>query len=136
MKLSEQAYKRTIPGVQHVLRFYDDSGCPMGDMIVDDAYVASDTTRAVDVLDPYTSYDFSAYTPVELLEHYVEKGVCVAGTATLEESRRRCHDALMRLDPATKRFLNPQTYPVGMEEGLAKLREDLSREERARSGRR
>lgn len=136
MKLSEQAYKRTIPGVQHVLRFFDDSGCPMGDMIVDDAFVSSDKTIAIDVLDPYTSYDLSAYTPIELLEHYVEKGECVARPATLEESRRRCHDSLMHLDPATKRFLNPQTYPVGMEEGLAKLREDLSREERARSGRR
>ena len=30
IKLSEQAYKRTIPGVQRVLRYYDDAGCPHG----------------------------------------------------------------------------------------------------------
>jgi nicotinate phosphoribosyltransferase len=42
----------------------------------------------------------------------------------------------MHLDPAVRRFLNPQIYPVGMEEGLAKLRVDLAREERLHSGRR
>ena len=41
----------------------------------------------------------------------------------------------MRLDPAVARFLNPQTYPVGLERGLARLRAELAREERAESGR-
>ena len=41
----------------------------------------------------------------------------------------------MRLDPAVARFLNPQTYPVGLELGLAELRSRLAREERAESGR-
>jgi nicotinate phosphoribosyltransferase len=44
IKLSEMAYKRTIPGVQHIRRYYDEAGCPMGDMIVDDS-VRATTTR-------------------------------------------------------------------------------------------
>jgi nicotinate phosphoribosyltransferase len=32
----------------------------------------------------------------------------------------------MRLAPSTKRFLNPQTYPVGLERGLADLRQRLA----------
>ena len=39
-------------------------------------------------------------------------------------------------DPAVARFLNPQTYPVGLELGLAELRSRLAREERAGSARR
>ena len=135
VKLSEQAYKRTIPGVQRVLRHYDDNGCPMGDLILDDGLVDSDLTRAVDVMDPYTSYDLSGYVAVDLLEQLVEKGHGTDVSYTLESSRRRCHDALMRLDAATRRFLNPQPYPVGIEEGLARVRERLSGAERMRSGR-
>ena len=41
----------------------------------------------------------------------------------------------MRLDPSYKRFLNPQAYPVGMERGLADLRQRLARAEYAGSGR-
>ena len=41
IKLSEQAYKRTIPGVQRVLRFFDEAECPVGDMI----YQARAATR-------------------------------------------------------------------------------------------
>ena len=41
----------------------------------------------------------------------------------------------MHLEPGVKRFLNPQTYPVGIEEGLAKVRDALAREEQRSSGR-
>lgn len=134
MKLSEMAYKRTIPGVQHVLRYEDESGCPQGDLIVVDDACNSDMTRAIDVLDPYTSYDYSGLVPRELLQQFVDKGSAVQAPTSLEDAKRRCHDSLMRLDPAVKRFLNPQVYPVGMEEGLARLRETLGREERVHSG--
>lgn len=128
MKISEQAYKRTIPGVQHVLRFTDDSGCPMGDMIVDDT-VSRGSEIAVDVLDPVTRYDFSGYKAHELLEPVVVGGKGVGDGADLEVAKHRCRESLMLLDPSIKRFLNPQIYPVGMEAGLADLRERLAREE-------
>ena len=41
----------------------------------------------------------------------------------------------MHLDPAVKRFLNPQAYPVGIEQGLSKLRTELAHREREHSGR-
>ncbi len=135
MKLSEQPYKRTIPGVQHVLRFYDEALCPQGDMLVDDSVVVPGSTSAVAVLDPMTIYDFSGYHAEELLVQIVEHGVPTGVTWTLEESKHRCKDALMRLDPGVRRFLNPQTYPVGMEPGLAKLRAELSVVERKNAGR-
>ena len=135
IKLSEQAYKRTIPGVKRVLRHYDENGCPMGDLILDDALVSSDLSVVVDVLDPYTTYDLSGYNSRDLLERIVQDGARVAGAPDLERARRRRQDSMTRLDPAIKRFLNPQTYPVGIEEGLAAERDRLSAAERARSDR-
>ena len=129
MKLSEQVYKRTIPGVQRVLRFEDASGCPVGDMIVDDACDSGNRTAMVDLIDPVTVYRLEGYTSRELLQHIVADGRRVGELPTIAEAKARCKDAIMHLDPATKRFLNPQTYPVGLERGLSDLRQRLASEE-------
>ena len=135
IKLSEMSYKRTIPGIQHILRFTDAEGVPVGDMIVDDSVARDTTSTIVDIMDPDYTYDVSGYESHELLVQLVEDGRRFGEQQTLEQSKHRCREALMHLDPAVKRFLNPQFYPVGMEPGLAKLRSDLAREERAGSGR-
>ncbi len=128
MKLSEQLYKRTIPGVQRVLRFEDSAGCPVGDMIVDDAVDQGGRTSMIDLVDPVTTYDLGGAQARELLVNIVKDGRGVGERESLEEARTRCKNALMRLDPATKRFLNPQIYPVGLERGLADLRQRLAME--------
>lgn len=135
IKLSEQMYKRTIPGIQHILRFTDDSGCPVGDMILDDAYDSGDHEHMVDILDPVTTYDMAGYQCHELLECVVRDGARAKEADTIGAAKARCRDAIMRLDPAYKRFLNPQVYPVGMEKGLSDLRQRLARAEQAGSGR-
>lgn len=134
IKLSEMSYKRTIPGIQHIRRYYDASGIPMGDQIVDDS-VDQGSTDAIDAVDSMVSYDFSSAKPTELLEQIVYDGVRTKEPDSIEIAKSRCRDALMHLDPAIKRFLNPQFYPVGLEPGLAKLRYDLTRFERRGSGR-
>lgn len=135
IKLSEQGYKRTVPGVQHVLRYYDAAGRPTADMIVvDEVAEGGDAREMVDILDPYATHTLSGEAE-ELLVPVVEHGARAAEPEGLEAARARCKDALMRLDPAVARFLNPQTYPVGLEMGLARLRAELAREERASSGR-
>jgi nicotinate phosphoribosyltransferase len=136
IKLSEQAYKRTIPGVQHIRRYYDAAGVPVGDMIVDDSVDSGDTTSMVDVLDELTSFDLSDATPQEMLTQLVADGHRVSEPESIEVAKARCREAFMHLDPATKRFLNPQTYPVGLERGLARLRNELALEEAKGSGRR
>lgn len=138
MKLSEMAYKRTVPGIQHVLRYRDAAGVPVGDVIVDDAYARSGSgKKAVDVLDVDTIYDFDPCVAEELLACMVRNGHDTGESGSIEEARTRCRDALRYLDPATKRFLNPQIYPVALEPGLSALRSRLAREERelARKGR-
>ena len=134
IKLSEQAYKRTIPGIQRVLRFYDETECPVGDMICQEGADPS-CDEMIDILDSFRSYDLSgAYR--ELLSRVVDHGRGTdAGAVSIEHARERCKSAIMHLDAAVTRFLNPQTYPVGLELGLARLRQELSAEERRSSGR-
>ena len=134
IKLSEQAYKRTIPGIQRVLRFYDETECPVGDMICQEGADPS-CDEMIDILDSFRSYDLSgAYR--ELLIRVVDHGRGTdAGAVSIEHARERCKSAIMHLDAAVTRFLNPQTYPVGLELGLARLRQELSAEERRSSGR-
>lgn len=130
MKLSEQFYKRTIPGIQDVLRFVDASGCPVGDMIVDASVDTGNRSSMVDIIDPVTTHRLDGCQPRELLELVVEGGKRAKEPDAIEVAKARCKDALMHLDPATKRFLNPQTYPVGLERGLSDLRQRLAVEER------
>ena len=130
MKLSEVAYKRTIPGIQQVARFYDEAGCPVGDVIYDETMPQATPSVAVDAMDAETTYDFAGYECQDLLVPVVRGGVRAGEAPTLEESKRACKDALMHLDPAVRRFLNPQVYPVGIEAELSRLRQRLVREER------
>ena len=134
IKLSEQAYKRTIPGIQRVLRFYDETECPVGDMICQEGADPS-CDEMIDILDSFRSYDLTG-TYRELLVRVVDHGRGTdAGAISIEHARERCKSAIMHLDAAVTRFLNPQTYPVGLELGLARLRQELSAEERRSSGR-
>ena len=135
MKLSEVAYKRTIPGIQQVARFYDEAGCPVGDVIYDETMEGASRERCVDVLDAETSYDFAGHTCEDLLVPVVTHGERAGGPEGIEDAKRRCRDALMHLDPAVRRFLNPQVYPVGIETELSRLRQRLVREERAAQAR-
>ncbi len=59
------------------------------------------------------------------MELVVKDGVRAKEPDSIEEAKARCKDSLMRLGPATRRFLNPQTYPVGLERGLSALRQRL-----------
>ena len=126
MKLSEQLYKRTIPGRQHVRRYYDAYDCPVLDMIVVDDVAEETPDHIVDVIDPLTTYRLEGLEGREIHELIVEDGVRVAEPESIEAAKARCRDAIMHLDPAVKRFLYPQVFPVGLEPGLARLRHELA----------
>ena len=134
IKLSEMAYKRTIPGIQHLRRYLDASGCPVGDMIVDDACDRGGTSM-VDVVDDLVSYDLSGLEVREVHEQVVCDGRRSGDVEDIKVARSRCRESLMRLDPAVRRFLNPQIYPVGLEAGLAQVRRKLATSEHANSRR-
>ena len=137
VKLSEQPYKRTIPGVQRVRRYYDGFGGPVCDMIYDEDHLAGEGAARgntlVAVNDAALVTDVSELEYRELLVPIVRDGSAVAPRESIQDARERCVWALDHLDAAFKRFLYPQTYVVGMEQGLAQVRDELVRKNMAAS---
>ena len=135
MKFSEQPYKRTIPGVQKVRRYMDAAGAPVCDMIYDPAHMEGEGEGSghtlVAVNDAALVTDVSEFAWRELLEPQVHDGAAVAPREDIRLARSRCAAALASLDGAYKRFLYPQSYVVGMEAGLAAVRDELVRERMA-----
>lgn len=135
MKFSEQPFKRTIPGVQQVRRYMDAAGAPVCDMIYDaDRLLGEGERRShtlVAVNDAALVTDVSEFSFRELLEPQVRDGAAIAPREDIETARARCSHALASLDDAYKRFLYPQSYVVGMEAGLASMRDELVRERMA-----
>ena len=135
VKLSEQPYKRTIPGVQRVRRYYDGFGGPVCDMIYDEDHLAGEGAAhgntLVAVNDAALVTDVSELEYRELLVPIVRDGSAVAPRESIQDARERCAWALDHLDAAFKRFLYPQTYVVGMEQGLAQVRDELVRKNMA-----
>ena len=135
VKLSEQPYKRTIPGVQRVRRYYDGFGGPVCDMIYDEDHLAGEGAARgntlVAVNDAALVTDVSELEYRELLVPIVRDGSAVAPRESIQDARERCAWALDHLDTAFKRFLYPQTYVVGMEQGLAQVRDELVRKNMA-----
>ena len=122
MKLSEQAYKRTIPGLQRVYRFCNREGVYTGDIIVDNLKDSHNLSYSVDVLDTQTIYPNESSEYFQLLEPVVKEGASTGITSDVHAGQLRAQRSLARLDGSHKRFLNPQLYPVGLENSLNGLR--------------
>lgn len=134
VKMSEQAYKLTIPGVLELRRYLDDEGRPVGDMIVDPAYEEQGQTLIVDPMDATLTLNLEGYDYVDLLEPVIEDGVCVKSPETLERARLRVQKTMRTFDHTIKRFMNPQVYPAGIEVGLYNMRTSMVRRTREAKG--
>lgn len=135
MKFSEQPFKRTIPGMQQVRRYMDTAGAPVCDMIYDPDHLMGEGERRghtlVAVNDAALVTDVSEFSYRELLVPQVRNGAAASPREDIEVARARCASALESLDDVYKRFLYPQSYVVGMEAGLAAVRDELVRERMA-----
>lgn len=126
MKLSEQVYKRTIPGVQDLRRFYGPDGRPVADMVCQEGFPHDAPAHIVDVNDPLLTSDLTGLSCRDALAPAVRDGRAVEGFWDgIDASRARCAEALASLPDGCKRFLNPQVYPVGLERSLAELRQGM-----------
>ena len=134
-KLCEILNRLTNPVVQRVRRYYDGFGGPVCDMIYDEDHLAGEGAARgntlVAVNDAALVTDVSELEYRELLVPIVRDGSAVAPRESIQDARERCVWALDHLDAAFKRFLYPQTYVVGMEQGLAQVRDELVRKNMA-----
>lgn len=119
VKLSEQTIKTSTPGIQQVRRYQNDRGF-VADMIFDvrDEY----STEKATMIDPY---DFTRQRTFEqkhehedLLQPIFQAGKQSYVIPPIEETKQRVKQQLAQLHSGTKRFVNPHTYPVGLEKKL------------------
>jgi nicotinate phosphoribosyltransferase len=125
LKLSEQAIKVSTPGIQQVRRFTDSKGF-VADMIfnIETPLVGKST-----MVDPYdftrirSFSDTAAYE--DLLVSVFADGHLIYTLPSIHETRDRVKDQLAHFHKGIKRFVNPHTYPVGLEKQLFDLKTDL-----------
>lgn len=126
LKLSEQLAKTSTPGVQQVKRFYSAEGKFMADMIYNEAEVLPAENILIDPLDFTHRKAIPADARSEdLLVPVFRKGQSVYELPALTAIQNKAQSQLRQLDPSIRRFLNPHTYPVGLEAGLHQLKTDL-----------
>jgi nicotinate phosphoribosyltransferase len=126
IKLSEQAVKVSVPGIQQVRRYRDDQGQFFADAIYDTLVGIGDGCTIIDPADmtrrktirPGTAYD-------DLLVPVFRDGRCVYDQPPLAQLRQRTIDQLAALHPSVKRFKNPHRYPAGLEKTLFDVRNEL-----------
>lgn len=126
VKVSEQTAKVTTPGVLGVRRFYDAEGKMSGDMIYDIHHAPVEAATIVDPADAARRKTFAKDTRFqELLAPIFREGRCVWDAPTLSDVRDYAQRSLEELDPTIRRFVNPHSYPVGLEKNLSDLRTAL-----------
>lgn len=126
LKLSEQAVKVTNPGIQQVRRFRLE-GEAVGDLLFDEPLGAADPPTLIDPLDLTRRKRIPAEAAAEdLLQPVLRRGERVAALGGEREARERVRRELALFHPGVKRFVNPHTYPVGLDQRLFDLRTSLA----------
>ena len=133
VKLSELSAKISIPGVLGVRRFIDSDGRFRADMIYDEDLPAPPAGDVI--VDPADALHMRAiepgWHPEELVLPALRQGKRVSPSPALDEVRARARTQIGGLHPATRRLLNPHTYPVGLERALHERRTRLVMERRS-----
>jgi nicotinate phosphoribosyltransferase len=125
IKLSEQVIKTTTPGIHQVRRFKSD-GLYVGDMVYDIRHEPTQDQIIVDLTDPTRRKAFaSSMSHEDLLKPVVRNGRVASTRPSLEEIRARRIQDLKSIHPTTLRFLNPHTYPVGLEVSLHEMKSKM-----------
>jgi nicotinate phosphoribosyltransferase len=125
IKLSEQAGKINVPGLLQVKRFHDQKSF-LADMVYDEILGFELPTTIIDPADFTKRKQIrKEWQQEDLLVPIFRNGKCVYSKPSLDETRRKAKEELSMLHPTTKRFENPHSYPVGLEEKLFQLRADM-----------
>jgi nicotinate phosphoribosyltransferase len=132
LKVSEQIVKSTLPGLLAVRRYYDKSGLFVGDMVYDEQSSPHDDL-IIDPFDDLRRKDLTGFAHYDLLAPLIRSGRRVGAGLTALGAQHCTRENLTHLHPTNKRFLNPHSYPVGLEGTLLAERDKLLRRTHALS---
>ncbi len=125
LKLSEQLTKVSNPGILQVRRFQKD-GAYIGDVLYDRERGLKDPSQNIDPFDPTKRVDIPAGAEgKDLLVPIFKDGKLIYSLPLLTDIQEKTKKELSKLSPAHTRNLNPQIYPVGMENSLYELKTRL-----------
>lgn len=129
IKLSEQPIKISNPGILQVKRLRR-GGELVGDVIYcTEQGFAGPTLH--DIEDPSRPASAPAHDRADdLLVRYLDRGELVKAPDDLATARARAAAELAQLSPRTRRFLNPQPYPVGLDARVHAKKQQLIAEAR------
>jgi nicotinate phosphoribosyltransferase len=134
IKLSEQPIKISNPGQLQVRRFRR-GGELVGDVIYDSAHGVSAPVALHDLDDPERVAAIGPYDADEdLLVRILDRGHRVREPDSLDAARARAAADLAGLSTRTRRFLNPQPYPVGLDRRVHERKRALIAAARAAVG--
>jgi nicotinate phosphoribosyltransferase len=132
IKLSEQPIKISNPGSLQVRRLRRGDELA-GDVIYDAAHGFTGPTLH-DIEDPSRPPFTPAFDRADdLLVTYLERGEPVRVPDALDDCRARAISELATLSPRTRRFHNPQPYPVGLDRHVFARKQQLIAEARERA---
>jgi nicotinate phosphoribosyltransferase len=131
IKLSEQPIKISNPGILQVRRLRH-GGELAGDVIYDSEHGIAEPYLLHDIEDPLRPAWEPVYDSVEdLLVTIIERG-SPRTAPDIETARRRAAADLASLSVRTRRFVNPQPYPVGLDAHVHRRKRELIAAARAR----
>jgi len=130
LKLSEQAVKTSTPGILQVRR-YRKRGRAIGDVIFDHRHPIQGDCVMVDLADDARRTTFpGGAESSDLLVPVFRQGKRVYELPSLEEIRARARAQLAEFPSRVTRLARPRPYPVGLELGLHRHKNELILEER------
>jgi nicotinate phosphoribosyltransferase len=133
IKLSEQPIKISNPGVLQVRRLRL-GGELVGDVIFDSEHGCESPCSIHDIEHPLRPPFVPGFDAQEdLLAPIMDKGTPLQ-LPDLTAARARASTELSSLSVRTKRFLNPQPYPVGLDGHVHRRKQQLISEARAKHG--
>lgn len=130
IKLSEQPIKITNPGILQIRRCWKGDQM-IGDILYEDSHDYS--LEAHDIELPTRSWNLEGELDrsEDLLVTVLDAGAPTGRQLSLEAARQRAAADLQALSPRTKRFLNPQPYPVGLDDRVHERKQELIAEARS-----
>jgi len=125
VKLSEQAVKVSNPGILQVRRFHDGNEF-MADMIYNNEVELDENLTLVDPMDMTRRKQVKRNWSFEnLLIPIFQKGILVYESPSIHRIRDYTIEQLNKFHAGIKRFVNPHSYPVGLEKSLHDYKLDL-----------
>ena len=130
LKISSNPVKMTDPGVKRAVRFYDDDDTPIGDILylVDEEIPKGEQVIGLDRQRFHRTYRLRpVHRNQELARLCFKDGRRIVPPESIQDIRNRAKKQIAALPDELKRLRFPEIYPVALSPRLAKMKENLLR---------